>query len=121
MSTNAYRAWLVRMVMWLGVADCTRRGYTTLADIRDELLDLGVLDEFERNGDMFMLELYRVGPFYRDDTHSDRFKKFDGAHVDDFAFPGPPPPLQDVEVVEDAQLAVTGKQLPPKYTRRTGA
>ncbi len=116
MSSNNYRAWLVKLVMHIGVRDCEKMGTTSLEEIREELLDTGALAGFERNGDVFMLELYRLGPFYRDEQNSALFRKHAGAHSADFPHPGVAPPLFDPPPVEPEapKSAATGKKLPPK-------
>ncbi len=116
MSSNNYRAWLVKLVMHIGVRDCTRIGTTSLEEIREELLDLGVLAGYERAGDVFMLDLYRLGPFYRDDSNKSLFRKHAGAVEADFPHPGAAPMLIDPPPVEPEapKNIATGKKLPPK-------
>lgn len=90
-----YRQWLVKFGIYLGVEHCLKRGGFELAMIREEMLDLDLYDK-DTDGDVWLLDVPRLGPFTRKVGSSDTLVLMEGAdkviEAGDFPMPGKPPP-----------------------------
>jgi hypothetical protein len=101
-----YRRWLVQYAIHVGVAIAAKRraelqrGEVTLEEIRSEMDDLGLLDGVERAGDVWALDIVRLGPFTAGDQ-SGVYVLETGITPEDFPDPGQPPPTFDPPPVEE--------------------
>lgn len=102
-----YRKWLVRYGIYLGAQLATQHGSTTLEAIRTEMADDGLLDGFDRHGDVWLLDVYRLGPFDVDAKRTGTNTALvllpsavEAGFVESNKHPGPPPPKFDSPPME---------------------
>lgn len=97
-----YRRWLVRYGIWLAVQHIERSPESTftLARLRAEMDDDGLLDGFDRCGDMWLMQVVRTGPFEKPKGELEAYGLPRGYALEDaqehFAHPGKPPGIHAV-------------------------
>ncbi len=90
----AYRSWLLRYALHVIARRVERVGYFTLAQVRDELLDLGLLDGWDRCGDMWLMQLAPLGDYAKRAGTQDQWvpRHPDSFEADAYVAPPMPPP-----------------------------
>lgn len=85
-----YRVWLREYALHLCATSCKARGYWTFTAIRDELYELGLLDGWDRNGDMWLAEVARFGGYHKVKGSDERWEGV--SNPARFPLPAMPPP-----------------------------
>ena len=92
-----YTRWLARYAVHVAVTLAAGRHdrRVSLSEVRDTMLDMGLLDGFRRDGDGFVTAVYRTGPFDKPAGDIGRYELQRGTEVENYADPGPPPPIHE--------------------------
>jgi hypothetical protein len=98
-----YRRWLVQYGIHLGVVTAHKRGLTSLGEIRAEMDEAGLLDGFERRGDVWLLDVRRLGPFTTEE--GGMLALIGGIGPEHFPMPGPPPAMIDAPPAEPEEAS----------------
>lgn len=89
-----YRSWIIRYALRVAALRVERVGHFTLAQVRDELLDLGLLDGWDRYGDMWLMQLAPLGDYVKRASTQDQWvpRRPETFEADAYAEPPMPPP-----------------------------
>jgi hypothetical protein len=92
--SEAYSRWLSQYAIFAAVqlASASPDRSIALGEVRDVMLDAGLLDGYSREGDVWVTNIYRAGPFERA-QHGTRYVLQAGIEAADYPEPRKRPPV----------------------------